>query len=67
MKVCSKSSVIFSLRFFRTGSSWVSVGPPPRSSSQLADHLTFMSLPVSSDLGRATGVCCCAGALVSVS
>ncbi len=67
MNVCSKSRVIFSLTFLRIGSASVRSGPPPRSSSQLADHCTFMSLPVSSDLGRATGVCRCAGALVSVS
>ena len=30
------------------------------------DHVIFMSLPVSSDFGRATGVCSCAGASVSV-
>ena len=39
---------------------------PPRSSSQFADQEIFMSLPEMSDLGRATGVCSCAGASVSV-
>ena len=30
--------------------------PPARESSQFADQVIFVSLPVSSDLGRATGV-----------
>ena len=30
--------------------------PPPRASSQFADQVTFVSSPVISDLGRATGV-----------
>ena len=67
MNVRSNSSLTLSDTFLRTGSLRVSSGPPPRSSSQLADHSIFMSLPLSSDLGRATGVCCCGGAVVSVS
>ena len=50
-----------------TGSAWVSSGAPPRLSSQFALQLTFMSSPLISDLGRATGVCSCSGAFVSVS
>jgi hypothetical protein len=66
MKVCSNSSVTFSaMRPSSTSfSPWS--GEPPRSSSQLADQDTFVSFPVSSDCGRATGVCSWAGASVSV-
>ena len=47
----------------RLAFSWL----PPRLSSQLADQLTFIGLPEISEIGRATGKCCCAGALISVS
>jgi hypothetical protein len=67
MKVCSNSSFTLSPSDLSTGSSTVSCGLPPRLSSQFADQRIFMSLPVSSDLGRATGVCFWDGALVSVS
>jgi hypothetical protein len=40
---------------------------PPRSSSQLADHLTFIVLPVISEYGCATGKFFCRGALSRVS
>ena len=39
---------------------------PPRLSSQFADQAIFVFSPVSRDFGRATGVCSCAGASVSV-
>jgi hypothetical protein len=47
----------------RAACSW----EPPRSSSQFADHSMFMSLPLISDLGRATGNVSVAGELVNVS
>ena len=37
--------------------------PPASESSQLADQVTLVSSPVSSDLGRATGVSVPAGAV----
>ena len=67
MKVCSNSNFTLSAIFFSIGSRCAVAVEPPRSSSQLADHSTFMVLPLISDFGRATGVCCCAGAVVSVS
>ena len=66
MNVCSNSNFTLSAMFFSRGSLLPWEIEPPRSSSQFADHEIFMSSPVSSDLGRATGVCSCAGALVSV-
>ena len=48
------------------GSFFAVASEPPRLSSQFDDHSIFMSLPDSSDFGRATGVCSCAGASVSV-
>src|SRR5215471_16862755 len=38
--------------------------PPPNESSQFADHVTSVSLPVSNDFGRATGVSSPAGAVI---
>ncbi len=67
MNVCSNSSLTLSDTCLSTGSLRVSSGPPPRSSSQFADHWIFMFLPLMSDFGRATGVCCWGGAVVSVS
>jgi len=67
MKVFSNSSRTLSDTFASTGSAAVSSGAPPRLSSQLALQVTFMSSPLISDLGRATGVCSWSGALVSVS
>ncbi|MEJ7705126.1 MAG: hypothetical protein WKF47_16415 [Geodermatophilaceae bacterium] len=67
MKVCSNSNFTLSAMFFEHRVRVAVVaGDPPRSSSQLADHSIFMSLPEISDLGRATGVCSCAGASVRV-
>ena len=40
---------------------------PPRSSSQLALHPICIGSPLISERGRATGVCSCSGAVVSVS
>ncbi len=67
MKVCSNSNFTLSAMFLSSTSLSPWSGEPPRSSSQLADHSIFMSLPEMSDFGRATGVCSCSGALVSVS
>ena len=66
MKVCSNSNFTLSAIFASIGSCFSVAVEPPRSSSQFDDHSIFMSLPVSSDFGRATGVCSCAGASVSV-
>ncbi|MCR3744252.1 hypothetical protein BS35_006836 [Actinomadura glauciflava] len=67
MKVLSNSIFTLSeMSLSRTSLSPCSI-EPPRSSSQFADQETFMSLPDSSDFGRATGVCSCSGALVRVS
>ena len=67
MKVCSNSSVTLS-SMPRSITSWAACScEPPRSSSQLADHSTFMSLPVSRLLGRATGNVSVCGELSSVS
>lgn len=57
MNVCSNSAATWWLIVARIGSSAMVSPAPPRLSSQLADHLICMSSPVSSDLGRATGVC----------
>ncbi len=67
MKVCSNSSFTSCDSLARIGSAEMSFGPPARSSSQFADQEIFMSSPLMSDFGRATGVCSCAGALVRVS
>ena len=66
MNVCSNSNFTLSAMFFSIGSSLAVAVDPPRSSSQLADHSTFMFLPEISDCGRATGVCSWAGASVRV-
>jgi hypothetical protein len=66
MKVCSNSNLTLSPTAFSMGSRRAVAVEPPRSSSQLADHSTFMSSPEISDFGRATGVCSWAGASVSV-
>ena len=67
MKVCSNSNFTLSAMPLSSTSLGPWSGEPPRSSSQLADQVIFMSLPLISDFGRATGVCSWAGALVSVS
>ena len=67
MKVCSNSSLTFSDSFLSTGSAGASSGAPARLSSQFAHQVIFMSLPLISDFGRATGVCSCSGADVRVS
>jgi hypothetical protein len=66
MKVCSNSNLTLSPTFFSTGSRSAVAAEPPRSSSQFADQETFMFCPEIKDFGRATGVCCWAGASVSV-
>ena len=66
MNVCSNSNFTLSAIFLSIGSCFAVAAEPPRLSSQFADHSIFMSLPESSDFGRATGVCSCAGASVSV-
>jgi hypothetical protein len=71
MKVFSNSSRTLSDTLSRiaasTGSADVNSGAPARLSSQFALHRIFMSSPLISDFGRATGVCSCNGAFVSVS
>ncbi len=67
MKVCSNSNLTFSETSFSRTSFSLVAAEPPRSSSQFADQEIFMSLPLIRDLGRATGVCSCSGALVRVS
>ena len=70
MKVFSNSSRTLSdtlSRIQSTGSAGASSGAPARLSSQFALHRIFMSSPLISDFGRATGVCSCSGAFVSVS
>ena len=66
MNVCSNSNFTLSAIFASIGSRWAVSVEPPRSSSQLADHSIFMSWPLISDFGRATGVCSWAGASVRV-
>ena len=66
MKVSSKDFFTSVETFFSTGSFWNVASEPPRLSSQFADQVILVSLPVRSDLGRATGVCSWAGASVSV-
>jgi len=68
MKVSSNSAFTCVFIFLRMGSSAIVSVEPPSMSSQLADHLMSMFSPVSSDFGRATGVCReSAGALSSMS
>ena len=67
MKVFSNSSLTLSETFASIGSAVVSSGAPARLSSQFALQRIFMSSPLISDFGRATGVCSCSGAFVSVS
>lgn len=71
MKVFSSSKRILSSDSRRTfstiGSRCPSSDVPPRLSSQLADHVTFVSSPVMSDFGRATGKSSPRGASTSVS
>jgi len=66
MKVSSKERLTSCETLASTGSFSYVACEPPRSSSQLADHEIFMSWPLIRDFGRATGVCSCAGASVSV-
>lgn len=70
MNVCSNSNRILSSDSRRTfatiGSRWPSSLAPPRLSSQLADQVTFVSSPVISDFGRATGKSSPSGAFTSV-
>ena len=71
MKVCSNWNLIASSDSRRTFSTMGSRCPssvvPPRSSSQFADHVIFVSSPVMSDFGRATGKSSPSGASMSVS
>ncbi len=67
MKVCSSSSRTCSPTFFRTGSSGTISGEPPRSSSQFADHSTFIGLPLIRLRGGATGIWSPSGAVVRFS
>ena len=67
MNVFSNSSLTSAETLASTGSSLVSSGAPPRSSSQFALQRTLVGSPVISDNGRATGVCSCSGALVRFS
>jgi len=71
MNVCSKDNLICALdsaaSFCSTGSCSAVAALPPRSSSQFADHEIFMSSPVISDLGRATGMSSPSGALMRFS
>ena len=66
MNACSNCIFTSAETLRSTGSCWAVAAEPPRLSSQLDDHSIFMSSPLSSDLGRATGVCSWAGASVSV-
>ncbi|CPU68081.1 Uncharacterised protein [Mycobacteroides abscessus] len=61
MNVLSSSVATCSDMCWSTGSSCMVAVEPPRSSSQFADQEMLMSPPVSSDFGRATGVCCPCG------
>src|SRR6185503_817507 len=63
MNAFSYSSRTVSDTLARIGSLAASSLPPASESSQLADHEIFVSFPVISDLGRATGVCSPAGAV----
>ena len=71
MNVCSNSiftrSPTWSRILTTIGSLGASSGPPPRSSSQLADQRICIGLPEISDFGRATGVWSPRGASMSVS
>src|SRR5687768_10120743 len=57
MNVRSYSNLTFSVIAARFGSPGACSAAPPRSSSQLAPQVIAVSLPVSADLGRMTGVC----------
>ncbi|MND01199.1 hypothetical protein D3C83_200930 [compost metagenome] len=57
MKVSSSRVRTCWFTFRRIGSSRVSSGEPPRSSSQLALQEIFIGEPLISECGRATGVC----------
>ena len=67
MKVSSSCSWTWSLTFFRIGSPGRISGEPPRSSSQFADHDTFIGLPLIRLRGGATGMCSPSGAVVRFS
>ena len=67
MKVCSSSSFTCWLTFARIGSPARISVLPPRLSSQLADHSTFIGSPVIRLRGGATGICSPSGALVRFS
>jgi len=67
MNVRSNSSRTSSETFASTGSAAVRAGPPARSSSQFADQETFMSFPLISDLGLATGLSRWGGAVIRFS
>jgi len=67
MKVFSNSNFTLSSMPLSIGSLGAYSCAPPRSSSQLADHLTFIVLPVISECGCATGKFFCRGALSRVS
>ncbi len=67
MNVCSSSSFTCSPTFFRIGSSGTISVEPPRSSSQFADHDTFIGLPLMRLRGGATGMCSPRGAEVRFS
>ncbi len=67
MKAFSYSAFTSSLILASSGSWSMVSSEPPRLSSQFADQEIFMSLPVSSDFGVATGVCSPAGEFSSMS
>ncbi|OPZ55077.1 MAG: hypothetical protein BWY91_01275 [bacterium ADurb.BinA028] len=67
MNVFSNSNWTLSSMPLSIGSLTACRREPPRSSSQLADHETFIGLPVMSEKGRATGKFFWAGALSTVS
>ena len=67
MKLSSSSSLICVLILARIGSPARISGLPPRSSSQFADHSTFIGLPLIRLRGGATGKFSPSGALVRFS
>ena len=71
MKLFSYSSLICwlasSRSFFKIGSPASVAATPPSESSQLADAPMAMFLPVTRDLGRATGKSSPSGAVIRVS
>lgn len=67
MKVFSNSCFTWPETFASTGSPAAISLPPASESSQLALQVIFVSWPVSSDFGRATGVSSPAGALIRCS